>query len=208
MTSTTLQRPAATTTVPSAAASSETSGAQVDNRASYAAFAGAYLLGHGAAALSSGPSPVLDLPGWLPTALLVAGLAAGAAASISASTRAQRHLQGPELLFSKLVGIAWVTGFTALALIITGLQLALDAPEVQTLLWPTGSGLVVGLIYIAEGALRRNAPHYLLGSWLALTCSAALLLPAAGLYWVLALAGGGGYLLALAAEQRRSTTNR
>jgi hypothetical protein len=36
-------------------------------------------------------------------------------------------------------------------------------------LWPTGSGLAVGLLYPGEGAVRRNAHPYCLGAWLALT---------------------------------------
>ena len=91
--------------------------------------------------------------------------------------------------------------------LVTGLQLTLHTPEVQTLLWPTGSGLVVGLIYSAEGAVRCNTLHHVLGSWLALACSAALLLLATGMYWVLARAGGG-YLLAFTTEQRRRTPAR
>jgi len=76
-------------------------------------------------------------------------------------------------------------------------------PELQSLLWPTGSGFVVGLVYLAEGAVRRNALHYPLGAWLALTSAAALLLPASGPFWTLALAGGGAYALAAALEPRR-----
>ncbi|MFD7506480.1 ABC transporter permease [Streptomyces sp. NPDC059850] len=66
--------------------------------------------------------------------------------------------------------------FAALFLAITGLAAAIDHPDIQTLLWPTGSAFVVGLLYIAEGGARRNPLHYGLGTWLALTSTAALLL--------------------------------
>ncbi|MEW1582017.1 hypothetical protein AB0407_28485 [Streptomyces microflavus] len=66
-------------------------------------------------------------------------------------------------------------------------------PDVQAVLWPTGSGLIVGLPYVAEGARRRNLLHYTLGAWLALTSTAALLLGAPGLSWVPTIAGGGAY---------------
>ncbi|MFE2595660.1 hypothetical protein ACFXCZ_04010 [Streptomyces sp. NPDC059396] len=52
-----------------------------------------------------------------------------------------------------------------------------------------GSGLVVGLLYLAEGAVRRNLLHYSLGT--------------PGLYWVLTVAGGGSYAIAAALERRR-----
>ena len=71
----------------------------------------------------------------------------------------------------------------------------------------TGSGLVVGLLYLGEGAARRNVLHYVLGSWLALVSAAALLLSDAGPYWVLAGAGGGAYLIALIFECRRLAKN-
>ncbi|MFD0309600.1 ABC transporter permease [Streptomyces sp. NPDC127119] len=176
----------------------------VDNRATYISFGLAYLLGHGSAAVSKGATPLLDLPGWLPMALLGAGLAVGTVTATAAALRAQRAAAEPDdVLSGKLLGAAWVTAFAALFLAITGLTATLDLPDVQSLLWPTGSGFVVGLLYIAEGAQRRNLLHYGLGTWLALTSAAALLLGSPGLYWVLTLAGGGAYALAAILERRR-----
>jgi hypothetical protein len=181
---------------------------QVDNRLAYAGFALAYLLGHGAAAVSSGTDPLVDLPGWLPMALLAAGIVAGSVAATVAATRAQRGVSGAEALTGKLLGAAWAVGFTALFLAITGLTSAVDRPELQTVLWPTGSALVVGLIYLAEGAARRNVLHYLLGSWLALVGTAALFLNTPGPFWVLTVAGGGAYVVATVLEGRRLAAYR
>ncbi|QOC89785.1 ABC transporter permease [Micromonospora craniellae] len=181
---------------------------QVDNRLAYAGFALAYLLGHGAAAVSSGSDPLVKLPGWLPMALLATGLVGGSIAATVAATRAQRGVTGPEALTGKLLGSAWGVGFTALFLAITGLTSAFDRPELQTVLWPTGSAFVVGLIYLAEGAARRNLLHYLLGSWLALVGTAALFLGTPGPFWVLAVAGGGAYVLATVLEGRRLAAHR
>ncbi|MET9558925.1 ABC transporter permease [Streptomyces tauricus] len=176
----------------------------VDNRATYVSFGLAYLLGHGSAALSKGDSPLLDLPGWLPMALLGAGLAVGTVQATVAALRAQRTTTEPDdVLSGQLLGAAWVTAFAALFLAITGLAATLDMPDVQSLLWPTGSGFVVGLLYIAEGAQRRNLLHYALGTWLALTSTAALLLGTPGFYWVLTVAGGGAYAIAAVLERRR-----
>ncbi|WP_314416100.1 ABC transporter permease [Streptomyces sp. DSM 40484] len=182
-------------------------GGDVDNRATYVSFGLAYLFGHGSAAVSESATPLLDLPGWLPMTLLGAGLALGTVQATVAALRAQRSTAEPDdVLPGKLLGLAWVTAFAALFLAITGLTATLDLPDVQSLLWPTGSGFVVGLLYIAEGAQRRNLLHYGLGSWLALTSTAALLLGSPGLYWVLTLAGGGAYALAAVLEHRRLTT--
>lgn len=183
------------------------SSAEVDNRAAYVSFGLAYVLGHGATALSVGTDPVLDLPGWLPTTVLGTGLAVGSVHSTIAAARARRGASRPDILSGKLLGLSWIGAFVALFLAITGLTSALGMPDLPTILWPTGSGLVVGLLYLGEGAARRNVLHYGLGSWLALISTAALFLGTPGLFWVLAIAGGGGYLIATFLERRRLATS-
>jgi hypothetical protein len=103
----------------------------------------------------------------------------------------------------KLLGLSWVSAFAALFLAITGLAAELDRPDLQTMLWPTLSGFLVGVLYLGEGATRRNVLHYGLGTWLALTSAAALLLGMPGLFWVLSIAGGGGFAVAAVLESRR-----
>ncbi|WP_432083326.1 ABC transporter permease [Streptomyces sp. WAC 04229] len=177
----------------------------VDNRATYVSFGLAYVLGHGAAALSGGTDPLVGLPGWLPMTLLGAGLATGTACATVAALRAQRGVGAAELLSGRLLGLSWVVAFAALFLAITGLTATMDAPDLSATLWPTGSGLVVGLMYLAEGAARRNVLHYALGTWLALVSTTALFFGTPGLFWILALAGGTGYAVATALEHRRVT---
>ncbi|MGW6571841.1 ABC transporter permease [Streptomyces sp. NPDC054945] len=176
---------------------------EVDNRAAYLSFGLAYVLGHGAAAVSQGDRPLLDLPGWLPMTLLGGGLVIGIVLTTMAALRAQLGASPAQILSGRLLGAAWIAGFTALFLAITGLTSVLGQPELRSVLWPAGSGLIVGLLYLAEGAVRRNLLHYGLGIWLALTSTAALWFATPGLYRVLAVAGGGAYFLAAALEQRR-----
>ncbi|MER7744762.1 ABC transporter permease [Streptomyces bacillaris] len=176
---------------------------EVDNRAAYVSFGLAYVLGHGAAAVSGGDAPWIALPGWLPVTLLGTGLVTGIALATRAALRAQRGAPAPDVLSGKLLGAAWIVAFTALFLAVTGLTSALDRPELQDVLWPAGSGLIVGLLYLAEGAVRRNTLHYGLGVWLALVSTAALAFASPGLFWILALAGGGAYALAAPLEHRR-----
>ncbi|MDX3657030.1 ABC transporter permease [Streptomyces sp. ID05-26A] len=174
---------------------------EVDNRAAYLGFAFAYVFGHGAALLSR--SGAVVMPAWLPIALLAFGLIAGTVFAMSASLRAQKTASEARRRAEKLVGTAWITGFTALALAVTGLSTVFDKPELQTVLWPAGSTIVVGLIYIAEGAIRGNALHYNLGTWLMLVAAATLFVPGAGFFGVLAVLGGGAYLVAAFLERRR-----
>jgi len=180
-----------------------------DNRLAYTAFGAAYVLGHGAAALAAGPDPVLLLPVWLPMALLFTGIAVASVAATVAALRGRRGAPEAEVVTGKLLGAAWLTGFGALFLAITGLSTAFGVPAaVQAVLWPAGSAIVVGLIYVAEGAARRNTLHYYLGTWLAVVGGGALMLPGAGPFVVLAVAGGGAYALATALEFRRIAAQR
>ncbi|SER35859.1 hypothetical protein SAMN05216188_110236 [Lentzea xinjiangensis] len=177
---------------------------EVDNRAAYLGFAFAYVFGHGAALLSK--ADLVTMPSWLPIALLATGILTGVTFAMTASLRAQRFASETRRRAEKLVGMAWVTGFTALALVITGLSTVFDNPDLQTVLWPAGSAIVVGLIYIAEGAIRGNVLHYNLGTWLALVAAGALFVSGPGFFGVLTVLGGGAYLLAAFLERRRLRT--
>ncbi|MBB5162975.1 hypothetical protein [Mycobacterium sp. AZCC_0083] len=97
-------------------------------------------------------------------------------------------------------GLALLVGFGALFLVITALSEALQDQQVPALLWPTGSGLVIGLVYLAGGIAHRDVLQYGLGGWLAVTSPAALFLEGANVYWALALAGGVAYLVAAVLE--------
>lgn len=192
-----------TEALPVPAAVRSATGGDVDSRAAYTGFGFAYVLGHGAAAVSLGPDPLIALPAWLPMTLLGAGLAAGTVFASIAATRAQRGAGPHDNLSGKLLGLSWISAFVALFLAITGLTAQLEMPHLQSVLWPTWSGFLVGLLYLGEGATRRNLLHYGLGTWLALTSAGALLLGAPGMFAVLAVAGGGGFAVAAVLESRR-----
>ncbi|MFG3309856.1 hypothetical protein [Streptomyces wuyuanensis] len=78
----------------------------------------AHLLGHGAAAVAQGDSPLPGLPGWLPIALLGIGLATGITQATVAALRAQRGAAEPDVLSGRLLGASWIAAFTALFLAI------------------------------------------------------------------------------------------
>ncbi|MGW5441150.1 ABC transporter permease [Nocardia asteroides] len=175
----------------------------LDNRPSYLSFGLAWLIGHGAYALSHGDDPLLRLPSAVPGALLIAGLFTAMVVTSVVTMRAQRGVSGRDAVVGNLLAASWLIGFSALFFVITALSSALSQDDLKMLLWPTGSGLIVGLLYLAGGAAYRDVLQYALGAWLALTSTAALFLDGASPYWVLALAGGGSYLVAAAMEPRR-----
>ncbi|GAB2681169.1 ABC transporter permease [Nocardia goodfellowii] len=176
-----------------------------NNRPSYSSFGLAWLLGYGAFALTYGDDP--PVPATVAAVLLFGGLLAALIITGIGAVRAQRGARGREALTGKLLAAAWLIGFGALSLVIEALSTALNEPEVQTLLWPTGAGLVVGMIYLGGGLAYRDSLQYALGAWLAVMSSAALFLDGATLYWALALIGGGGYLVAALLEPRRTTAH-
>ncbi len=176
-----------------------------DNRGPYLAWGLAWSIGYGSLALAGGDAPVVAMPGLLPTALLVAGLVVATVVTTLATIRDQRGVTGAAKTAGTLFGIAWATGFTALFLLITALARVLDDQLVQTLLWPTGSAVVVGLLYLMGGALQRDHLQYALGTYLALLGAAAVFLDSPGHYWVLAVAGTPAYLVAAVLEGRRRT---
>jgi hypothetical protein len=196
--------PSATPGTPAGGGPTVRPAAELDNRAMYISFGGAWILGHGASAVSTGPTPLVALPGWLPLTLLVSGLVVGTVFATIGATRSLQGAPAAEALAGRMLGLSWVTGFAGLALAITGLTAAVGMPELQSILWPTGSGVIVGLIYVSEGAFRRNVLHYVLGTWLVLVAGAALLFDVPALFWVLAVAGGGAFAVATVLEYSRT----
>lgn len=175
----------------------------LDNRRTYIAFGLAWLLGHGSFFAAAGPDPLLPLPPWAPLAVLAGGMVIGTVIASVDGVRAMRGADRALTTANNLLSGMWVIGFAALAALITALSGVLGEPQVQTLLWPVGSGLVVGLVYLAGGAVHRDRLQYGLGAWLALVSTTALFLGTPSLSAVLALAGGGAFLLAAARERAR-----
>ena len=191
-----------------AAAAAHGDPAAQDNRPSYVAFGLAWMVGYGAFALDAGADPVLDLPGSLPAVLLAVGLVAALVVTGVVIARAQRGVTGAAALPGTLFGAGWVVGFAALFLLITSLEAHTGDHRVATVLWPTGSAVVVGLLYLMGGAIGRDLHQYALGCYLALVGGAAVFAGLTGMYVILALAGAAGYLTAAALDGRRSAGHR
>ncbi|MFD3745294.1 hypothetical protein [Nocardia sp. NPDC058633] len=98
----------------------------LDNRPIYLSFGLAWLIGHGSFAVSHGANPALDLPGYVPTALLGGGLLTAMVITIAVSMRAQRGVSGREAVVGNLLGASWVVGFAALFFLITALGSTMD----------------------------------------------------------------------------------
>lgn len=196
-------RPAATTAPAPGAVPAPAAPVVQDNRPAYLAWGLAWLVGYGAFAVSSGVDPLVPLPTIVPLVLLGAGVLGALVVSALGIARDSRGVTGPAALQGTLFGGAWVIGFLALYLLITALSGQVPDELVSITLWPAGSALVVGLLYLMGGALYRDLLQFALGTWVALVGTAAVFAGTTGQYAVAALVGSAGYFTAAALEGRR-----
>jgi hypothetical protein len=161
----------------------------------YGPWGAAYLLGFGSVFLTYRSAVPLRLPGIVAAVVTGVLFAAAAVVSVVYGTRAGRGVSGPSRVVGAMYGWAWALGFCALAAVNIGVtRLGLPADAV-TLLWSGSSLLLVGVLYLAGGALWQDRFQYGLGVWMLVTGAGSVLAGVPGNFAVLALAGGGGLLL-------------
>lgn len=151
-------------------------------------FASFYLIGSGE----------VDAPWWAAGLLNFGLLGAAIAVTSVHSARVARGVRGVSAEIGTMYGLAWTLGFVAMAAVNVGLtRLGLTDEQVAAL-WPAASLLVVGLLYLAGGALWRDRFQYGLGIWILVTDAVSVFAGVPGNYLVLSIAGGGGFLAAAA----------
>jgi hypothetical protein len=110
-------------------------------------------------------------------------------------------VRGASARSGALYGWAWFISFAAMSMVLGGLARAGANPEVMSLASNSLSCLVVGIMYLAGGAMWQETRLYVLGVWILLVAGAATIVGLPGLYLVMAVAGGGGFLLMAFVEQ-------
>lgn len=124
---------------------------------------------------------------------------AGVVLTIVHVARRSRGVRGTSQVVGAMYGWAWFLGFVAQGTIVAGAINADAPPQVVAVVANGAACLVVGLLYMAGGALWREPPFYALGAWLLVTAAAASLVGMPAGYLVMALAGGGGMTAAAVA---------
>ena len=109
--------------------------------------------------------------------------------------RAGHGLAGTSQQVGAMYGAAWAIGFAGQGLVVAGVVKAGASPEVVAVVANAIACLVVGMMYMAAGALWRERAMYVIGAWMIVTAGAASLVWMPGGYLVLSLAGGGGMLV-------------
>ncbi|GIG21959.1 hypothetical protein Cch01nite_26830 [Cellulomonas chitinilytica] len=160
----------------------------------------AWLVGYGGMWLSAegdgGPTaPAAVLAGALGVAAVVT--------TIVHVVRRTRGITGDSARQGALYGWAWFVGFLAMSWIVGALGAAGASDEVVGLAANSVAALVVGLLYLAGGAMWHATGMYVLGAWIALVGAASAFAGLPGSYLWLSLAGGGGMLAAGVVETLR-----
>jgi hypothetical protein len=141
----------------------------------------------------------LAIRGVLPDAVVVPLLVVAALLPVGSTgitlSRSSRGLSGPSRRATALYGWTWVLGFAALCAInLRVTALGVPGPTLS-LIWSGSALLLVGLLYLAGGALRNHVPQYVLGIWTLVTAVATVFVGYPANFAVLALAGGGGFVV-------------
>ena len=161
----------------------------------YGPWGGAYLLGFGSVFLTYPSAISLRLPSGVAAVITGVLFATAVVVSVVTGTRAGRGVRGPSRMVGAMYGWSWTLGFGALGAVNIGVtRLGLPADAV-TLLWSGSALMLVGMLYLAGGALWQDRFQYGLGVWMPVTGAGSFFAGVPGNFAVLSLAGGGGLLL-------------
>jgi hypothetical protein len=155
----------------------------------------AYLLGFGSVFLTYPSAVPLRLSGVAAATITGVLFAAAILVSVVSGTRAGRGVRGPSRMVGVMYGWSWALGFCTLAAVNIGVTRLGVPADAATLLWSGSSLLLVGVLYLAGGALWQDRFQYGLGVWMLVTGAGSVLAGVPGNFAVLSLAGGGGLLL-------------
>jgi len=161
----------------------------------YGPWGAAYLLGFGSVFLTYPSAVPLRLPGGLAAVITGVVFVTAIVVSVVRRARAGRGVRGPSRMVGAMYGWSWTLGFGAMYAVNIGVtRLGLPADAV-TLLYSGSALVLVGVLYLAGGALWQDRFQYGLGVWMLVTGAGSVLAGVPGNFAVLSLAGGGGLLL-------------
>jgi hypothetical protein len=158
----------------------------------------AWTLGFGAFYFASSGARWHFLPLWAATVVLVALSALALAGVVTQTARRGRGVQGPSRTVSARYGWSWPLAFAGVFALNAGLSEHGLPASLGPLLWPGSSAVVVGVLYLAGGALFADDVQYGLGAWMLAVGAGSVQAGWPANFAVLALAGGGGFLAAAA----------
>ncbi|MEV4758152.1 transporter [Micromonospora sp. NPDC049559] len=182
---------------------------QPDPRWIYWPWGVAWLVGFGLLFLRFGPDQrvFVDLPSWLPLAVLYALLIAAGTVTSLVGSRSYGQVVGDSSRRGAWYGAAWLLGYVSLGVTLSRVTGALPVDRAG-LLWSASAVGLTGVLHIAGAAIWLDRNLYLLGVWI---IAVNVLGVIAGPGWqalLIALAGGGGILVAGAIARLRQRRSR
>jgi hypothetical protein len=153
--------------------------------------------------LTAGDEPTLDSPAvggvvfgvLMVAAMLVTGIHIG---------RRVRGVHGRSATTGQRYAAAWIVAFAGYGALMAGLDRAGASDEVLELMSPLLACLVVGLMYMAGGALWDDPSQFLLGAWITVAVGVAAIVGVPDHLLVMSVLGGGGFLVGAALASRSS----
>ncbi len=167
---------------------------EVDDRVLFGTWGGLWLLGYTVQWWSAERSPTgtsTAPAGAVFGALMVVGLVI----TLTHVGHRSRGVRGTSRSVGTMFGLTWFAGFTGQGLVVAGVVAAGADPEVIAIVANGLACLVVGLLYMACGAMWQIRAMYLLGVWVIATAAVASLVGTPDGYLVMAVGGGGGMLV-------------
>lgn len=164
----------------------------------FALWGAAYLFGFGAIFLTYPTAVPFRLPRTAAAVIIGVLFVAATVTSIVTGVRAGRGLRGPTRAAGAMYGWSWTLGFCALTAVNIGVTRMGLPDDAVTVLWTGSSLLLVGVLYLAGGALFQDRFQYGLGVWMLVSGAGSVFAGVPGSFAVVSLAGGGGLCLTAA----------
>ncbi|MGG7465579.1 hypothetical protein [Plantibacter sp. YIM 135347] len=138
---------------------------------------------------------------WFRTPVVPAGIVfaalmiGGVVSSAIIGSRTGHGIQGPQQVQGAMYGFGWAIGSTAAAVFGGAMFVNGMSGELAAIFYPAVYSLVVGLLYLAGGAIWQDRTMYAVGVWIVVVGVVAPYFGQPLNELVMALAGGGGFLV-------------
>lgn len=169
-----------------------------DPRVVYGTWGAGWLAGFLALWCWASDAAPFRLPGAVAGIAFAVCIAGSMALTVGHITRRGAGIRGASSRVGAMYGWTWSLGFLCVVAIMSSLYRSGIDDDLGALLWCVLSALVVGLLYLAGGALWQDRVQYGLGAWILVAAAAGALAGFPSVYLVMGVGGGGGFLAAAA----------
>jgi hypothetical protein len=137
----------------------------------------------------------VDMPGWLPLAVLLTLILAAGIFTGWYGAQLSRHISGPSNRQGVMYGVTWSVAFAGMTVVLsTTNNLLSDAHS--NLLWAGAMVAVTGIMHMAGGAIWNDRSLFALGLWTSVINVVGIFVGAGWHSLILAVLGGGAMLVA------------